>query len=61
MEVIIPTRNAPEVLWLALTHLFAYGRGAVSQTTLLDNCSTTRGGRAPGSCGTRQTLAYGPA
>lgn len=43
VEVIIPTRNAPEVLWLTLTHLLAFNGGWVSSVTLLDNVSKALG------------------
>ena len=41
VDVLIPTRNAPESLWLCLTHLWAYGMvPEVASVVLLDNCST---------------------
>lgn len=42
IDVIIPTRNAPESLWLCLTHFWAYAcrDKLVSSVVLLDNCST---------------------
>lgn len=44
VEILIPTRNAPEVLWLTLTHLWASGDELVtSQVTLIDNRSTAPG------------------
>jgi len=45
IEVILPTRNAPQVLWLTLTHYWAHAHdsGAVRAITLLDNRSTAEG------------------
>lgn len=44
IDVIIPTRNAPEVLALCLVHLWASeGLDQVASVTLLDNCSTALG------------------
>lgn len=44
-DLIIPTRNAPEILWLTLTHLMAYSPlSFINQAIILDNLST-----APGS------------
>lgn len=43
-EVIIPTRNAPEILWLTLTHLWASpDHRDLMAVTLLDNRSTAPG------------------
>lgn len=44
--ILIPCRNAPEVLWLTLTHLWAWGRGGVERVLLLDNRSTAEGSDA---------------
>lgn len=43
VEVIIPTRNAPSILWLALTHLIAYNGRDFARATLLDNRSDAPG------------------
>lgn len=45
VDVIIPTRNAPEVLSLCLSHywLNAHEEGLVSSVTIFDNCSTAPG------------------
>ena len=43
VEVVIPCRNAPEILWLTLAHLLAFNGGALSRVTLLDNVSTVPG------------------
>jgi len=42
VDVLIPTRNAPESLWLCLTHFWAFAcrDKLVSSVVLLDNCST---------------------
>ena len=41
IEVIVPCRNAPAALWLALTHLVAHADfPGLAEVTLLDNCST---------------------
>ena len=42
IDVLIPCRNAPESLWMTLTHFWAYGDNPewVASVTLLDNCST---------------------
>ncbi len=42
IDVIIPCRNAPESLWLTLTHFWAYGYDPdlIASVTLLDNVST---------------------
>ena len=45
-EVVIPTRNAPAILWLTLTHLFAFNRRDVAGVTLLDNRSDAPGADA---------------
>ena len=37
VEVVIPTRNAPAILWLTLTHLFAFNRRDVAGVTLLED------------------------
>lgn len=46
IDVVIPCRNAPQVLSLTLTHLWAYGGDAVRSVTVLDNASTDA--RMPG-------------
>lgn len=45
VDVIIPCRNAPEVLSLCLTHYWAnaHDNNLVASVTLLDNCSTAPG------------------
>jgi GT2 family glycosyltransferase len=42
IDVIIPCRNAPEALWLTLTHFWAnaYDPSIVTSVTIVDNCST---------------------
>jgi len=43
IDVIIPTKNAPESLWLTLTHYWhfaAQDKLLVASTVILDNCST---------------------
>lgn len=45
IDVVIPTRNAPEVLSLCLTHYWAnaHDEKLVASVTLLDNCSEAKG------------------
>ena len=45
IDVVIPTRNAPEVLALCLAHYWAnaHDDGLVASVTLLDNCSEAAG------------------
>lgn len=45
IEVVIPVRNAPEILWLCLTHYLCHAHSGrlVSMVTILDNCSTAPG------------------
>ena len=46
IDIIIPTRNAPESLWLCLTHLWAFATPElVSSVVILDNCSTDKRNR----------------